>query len=231
MTEMHFFRHLPSTEEFLDLLKMPELQSRWDKRNRLLTWVMLLAIVAVAACWGLIELGLIPKRPGAWVALGSLSVVMIAWIVAVVVDVLRTVPSLRDPAKEMATQFDLECRIENEILPKLRLLPVEVLAERHRRLEWQLARWEKWLDVARLMGMLGPLVIFVGNGLLGRSVWSHMGMTLELFVSAALTGMLIGAISLRAGIRRLQRVSYVLRRASERQVLPPELRNRPRKRR
>jgi hypothetical protein len=215
------YHRMPSTHELLDLLKLPKRLTAWDKRNRILTWVMAGGFFVMFVCWALVRYDLVEKRPTALVAFSSLGVTAIAWVLIVFIDVLRAVPSLLDPATEMAIQFDLEFEIENQLVPLFRSIPAAIVLARHERLEWQLARWEKWLDVARLMGMLGPPLIFVGNGLVGKSMMASLSPSLEVYVSAALTGMLVGAIALRSGIRRLQWVSYLLKRAGEQERKVP----------
>jgi hypothetical protein len=121
-----------------------------------LTWLIALGYVVIFGCWLLVRYDLVAKRPTALVALSSLGIATLAWMLTMLIDVVRTVPSLFDPAAEMARQFDIEVKIENDFLPKFRSLPITVLSARHKRLEWQLARWEKWLDAARLLGALGP---------------------------------------------------------------------------
>jgi hypothetical protein len=78
--------------------------------------------------------------------------------------------------------------------------------------------------------MLGPPLVVVVNGVIGKYVAKNGPWSIEVMVTAALTGMLIGSISVRAGIKRLQWVSYLLHSVAEQRQRVPQQRVRRKKR-
>ena len=209
------YKHVPSTSELAQRLNPPKTITRADRLNRLLLAVTIFATTVAVGCGLLIKGAWLPKQGTGLVGLSFLSIALLAWIVSVVTDIAQGAGTLLNPAKELAEQFDRDVAMERQLLPCLQAIPAAILMARHQKLELQLFAWEKWLDIARLMGLLGPPLIFIGKATFGRLISSGDVWNIEIIVSAFLTGVLIGSISFRSGMKRLHRVSSLLKHAGE----------------
>jgi len=209
------YKRLPPTSDLVELLTLPRKKTRWYKWNRILLRVIILAFIAMIICVGLIKSDWLPKHEAGLLSISFMGIAIFAWLASVLIDIVQSGGTLLKPAKELAEQFDRDMARETQLLPSLQAIPVAVLTARHQRLESQLQAWEKWLDAARLMGLLGPPFIFLGKGIFGNIIPLNGAWIIEVFVSAFLTGVLLGAISFRSGMKSLHRVSSLLKRSSE----------------
>lgn len=216
------YKQLPTTRALSQALKPSKKMSGTAKFNRILTITMICGVIAIAIAWLSIEWNWTSKKVTGYAAISSLGIIFIAWSISILIDLIQSIGMFSNPSGELADQFDNDVEIEHQLISKFRAIPPHILLSRHHRLELQLSVWEKWLDTARLMGLLGPPLIFMGKEYLGT-----LGtMRVETMIAATLTGVLIGAILMRSGMRRLQRVSYLLKRASERSSYHPVERKR-----
>lgn len=216
------YKLLPTTRELVGKLKRPKASTKEAKWNRVLLIVMLFGAIVIAVAWAMVKWwDWMPTRPTGYVAISAIGVVLFAWLISVVIDGIQIIKIAANPAGDLADQFDCDTAMEKELLWNFRAIPAHVLQTRHLRLEWQLLVWDKWLDAARLTGLLGPPFIFVAKGIFGSLGVAIVPLNIEILVSAALTGVFIGALSMRSGMRRLHRVSYLLKRASEQQKYRP----------
>jgi hypothetical protein len=129
----------------------------------------------------------------------------------------------------IASKVDGEYAQEAELAARLERLPSKSLKECLTRLESHVAALEKWIDVARIICLLGPAaVVLVNLGYFKLPVPVHD--YVQIVVSAAVVGVLFGAVQLRSGLLPFQRVGFALKIALERADTRKALRKISRKR-
>ena len=209
------YKCLPPISELVNILKPQKKISHLDRWKQVLLEVIIFAVIIMFGCVLFMKLALLPKRETGFVGLIFTGVAMLAWMVSVVIEIFQGAGILLNPANELAEQFDRDMAMELRLLPRFRAIPATVLMARHQSIELQLQAWEKWLDTVRFMGLLGPPFIFVVRGAFGKLVPLSGAWTIEIMVSAFLTGVMLGAISFRSGMKRLHRISSLLKRSAE----------------
>jgi len=108
-------------------------------------------------------------------------------------------------------------------MKKVGQVPASLLLARHRHIEAQLSRRDKWLEIVRFLGIIATGVTVLSAGVIGNiSPWVQTVMYLFLIGFAG------GAILVRAGSDKLQGLSFTLKKAGER-LLADQVRRRQRK--
>jgi uncharacterized membrane protein len=213
-----------------DALKSSPEKRRQDKFSKLraaIWWVIGLAIVVIVVLLLLAKVGWARGNGIQLTAYGSALIVIAMWLLTIAIDVYQCIGIFRDPAGELADQLEEEFNQEQEILASLHVGSTAVIFARHQRLEFQLKLWERGIDTVRLFALIGPPLMLTLRPFL-PTAGTFVFATIELWMSAGLTGLYIGSLSIRAGTRRLHRVSYLLKRASEK--TNPRLANKQKRR-
>jgi hypothetical protein len=207
------YKPLPSTIELLQALKpKKDEEGKVAKISRALLKLMGGGFFVCAFVYAAIKLGWTPPKPAAYVGIASSSVVFIAWVAVVLMDVYQNFYILVNPAKEMSDQLDREMAVEDALVLELSDTPTQIIIDRQQRLDLQIALWEKSIDVVRLVTLLGPPLILLVRQFPGIPETPSY---IESIFSAALTGVLFGSFVLRSCMRRFHRLSHVLKRVSE----------------
>lgn len=206
------YLYLPSTSELLDFIELnpkPEASDKWIW----ITMGMAIAIlILVLACIGL--------RHFKWISTEAFnSMLVFLLVIFILFASIFTVMILRrhriggHPAKEIATDIDLEASVKFQLLRKLRQIPSSVLLERHRHIEEHLASRDKWLGVSRWIAAISAaLIVLSGNVLEYKSI----SLWIANIVSLLLIGFAIGAIWVRRGSSDLKHLSFIVKEAGER---------------
>lgn len=145
----------------------------------------------------------------------SLVAVASSFVIEFWIDVRQNKDMFLDPARQIARSIDNQYVEECELAIRLARLPATEINEHLGRIEAHVAALEKWIDVTRLVLLLGPAVLIL------MKFWKSSTPTIahdfaQLAISAAVAGALFGAIQLRSGLLRLTRVACTLRIALDR---------------
>ena len=212
VNQIVLFHRPPNFSEWITLL------SNKEKKKTPTSWKISLSILG--GCFLVILVLLLALRMNWWnrellsnASLICLLTMWITWIVVTLWDVWKVIRSLTGPSKFMALQLDRQYARERDLVARFGAIPHAVLIGQHRRLEDYLTVWEKWLDVARIFGLLGTaLVLMLKGDALGIPV--AVRQYAEIYVSAAVIGVLCGALIIRTGIRDLQQILAALKTIS-----------------
>ncbi|HZV63361.1 MAG TPA: hypothetical protein VFG03_00410 [Telluria sp.] len=217
------FTSLPSTEEMLEVVgrrSAPKSRSKPGRMARMLRWASLIFLVGIVVCTAMnIQLPETAKI----LALVSWALYLVIWIGELVADMIRNRDIMLNPAGVIARQLDAQYLQEVELVERLDLIPLSVIDARLGRVEAQLAALEKWIDVTRLFWLIGPAAVLLAK--VGPLQLPATGQELVQAVAAALViGTAAGAVSMRSGIRKLQRIACVLKMALDKAKLRPTVR-------
>lgn len=221
------YHYLLPTSELLDAIRVPRKLVASDRWMRIAIWIAAAGLFYFLMCVGLRYLNWVEHGILTLTAVSYLMISIVAVFAVLLLEAPKLTQLLKNPAKEMAVQIDSEADVELQFMKEVGQIPASVLLARHQYLDAQLAIREKWLDVVRLMAIIVPVVILLAFRLDEKtniSSWVELGMY------ASLAGLAAGAISVRAGITELQRLSFVLKKIGERRQAD-QLRRRQRRRR
>lgn len=206
------FHRPPSFSEWITLL------SNSEKKKTPTSWKISLSVMG--CCFLVILVLLLAHEMNWWsrellsnASLICLLIMWITWIVVTLWDVWKLIRSLTSPSKFMAQQLDRQYFRERDLVARFRAIPNAVLIGQYRRLDAYLIVWEKWLDIARIFGLLGTaLVLMLKGDALGLPM--AVRQYAEIYVSATVIGVLSGALIVRTGIRDLQQILAALKTIS-----------------
>lgn len=119
----------------------------------------------------------------------------------------------QNPAQRMASEIDAESEVELQFMQTFGWISTPALLARYQLIEEQLASREKWLSVARWLGVISAAFIVL-SGELGLSV--NISSWIKICMSALLAGFAVGAILVLSGSAELKRLSIILKKMGER---------------
>lgn len=221
---------LPSTRDMLNYLTVEgtsaDASTRIEKGLRITAWGTL-AVLGGALCYALMV-----EKPPRLLGILAIACMVLFILLSVVVCPLLAAIRQKDmfvcPGRFLATQLDTHLARETALAARLKAIREPDLTERLLRVDSQINALEKWIDVARVMWLLGPLVVLLFKS--GFHVSDSAHEMIQMCATAGTVGILMGAAQMRVGIRDLQRVSFALKIAVDRSKEPQRVRKVSRKR-
>lgn len=206
------YQHIPTTSELLDAIKVRRTPSKWDRWIWGAVWTGVGSVFISLVCIGLAHFKWFGKDILMWALIPLLTVMVVASATIFVLSTAKNIGVFQHPAKGMASDIDLESDIKFQFMKNFGQIPTVALLERHHHIEDHLASREKWLHVARWMGVISAAVIVLSGEFIGNADISSW---IKTCVTLVLVGFALGAISIHVGITELKRLSFVLRKLGE----------------
>ena len=143
-----------------------------------------------------------------------LCLTVIGMLVDLFVEVKGAKPFLKDPGAWLAERLDDRFSQEKRIAVELATTDLNELRRMRTRLEADLIRAERWLDVLKPLSMLAPAVLIVVTaGVFGLP--DLVQDICKFFVAAATIGVMAAAIAIYQGLIKLRTLSSTLHYAIE----------------
>ncbi len=203
---------MPTYEELLAHLNAPDALTQQSKAQKVFYGIYLSAWFVVITIWAMIFLKADVSLNVAYLGLGAVVVASVCWIVDLAFSVLKHRDIFLNPARVLTRELDAEHSRERLLARQLAHFDNAVLTARLNRFESQLQVHERWMDITRLVGLLGP-ALFLTTKYMG---WDDaVQNTLQWIGGAFFAGAIMGALLLRSGLRKMHRIAFVLRTASE----------------
>ncbi len=206
------FQIMPTFEELLDCLNAPEAKPKRSQARRIFHGLFLFSLFVTLTIWALIFFKVGISNEVAYVGIGAVVVASVSWAADLALSISKQRDIFLNPAKILTRDLDVEHSRERFLARQLVNFGGEVLATRLNRLESQLHVHEKWIDITRLVGLLGPAMLFATKYIGWEGPIQD---TIQWIGGAFLSGSILGSILLRSGLRRMQRVGFVLKMAAE----------------
>lgn len=216
------YKQLPETRELIELTNPLQKPTKMKKFGDVLNFLLVMGLLILVIVALMFLLRAPYAESAAFVALTFVCIVLVLWIIFCLLEIFFGIGNLFNFDQKFGDKLDEKCTLELELLNNFRAIPRGVLLSRHNRLELEMSIWEKWLDVARLFGLLLPLSIIVGKIYLNTE-WF---VKIEVLLAAFLIGVILGAVMIRSVLKKLHRVSYLLKSAGEQRRFSPSIRER-----
>lgn len=157
-------------------------------------------------------------RPLAILGVASLAVCVVMILFIPFFDAIRNREMYMHPSRYLAGQLDEHLQREMALADRLKSIPRAALLEQHVRIESQSNALEKWIDIARVIWLLGPVVVLLFQS--GFQVSDGTSKDIQMIAAALSVGVLIGALQMRAGMLGLHRLACTFKIAIERSKAP-----------